>query len=244
MISNKLKELREKHKYTMKEVAEGIKISPDRYKNYEYGRREPNIDTLRKLAKFYKVSADVLLELSDNPNPVDQLPIEDDEKSVLEGYLTLPASVRAEILDVMIKLAQQALKARRGDNQNPPLFVLHRFSQHKASAGVGFDLYDPDIWQDLTVIDCPEAREADFAVQIEGDSMEDTLHDGDIVYVKIDPNVPIGKIGIFIIDGEGYVKERGTDRLISHNSEYDPIYLEGKESRCVGMVIGIAELPE
>lgn len=241
MISDKLKELREKHKYTMKEVAEGINISPDRYKNYEYGRREPNIETIKKFAKFYKVSTDVLLEVTGEQNPVEQLPMKDDEKSVLEGYLTLPPTVRAEILDVMIQLAQQAQKARKG---KPKLFVLRHYSQHKVSAGVGFDLYDPDIWKELTVIDCPEAHEADFAVQIEGDSMEHTLHDEDVVYVKMTSNVPVGKIGIFIVDGEGYIKERGTDRLISHNPDYDPIYLEGKESRCVGMVIGVAEIPE
>lgn len=238
---NELRKIRKERNLTVKDVVAGAKIPMRTYQNYEYQEREIGAGALRKLADFYGVTTDYLLGREPLNNPVEQLPMKDDEKSVLEGYLTLPPAVRAEILDVMIQLAQQAQKARKS---KPKLFVLRRYSQHKVSAGVGFDLYDPDIWKELTVIDCPEAHEADFAVQIEGDSMEDTLHDEDIVYVKMTPDVPVGKIGIFIVDGEGYIKERGTDRLISHNPDYDPIYLEGKESRCVGMVIGVAEIPE
>ena len=63
--------------------------------------------------------------------------------------------------------------------------------------------------------------------------------DGDLVLVRSQPYVNVGEIGIFIIDGNGYIKERGDDRLISINPRYDDIYFEeGQEIRCKGLIIG------
>lgn len=243
--SNNLKSIRKERGLTVKEVVDGTGIPMRTYQNYEYMEREIGAGALQKLADFYGVTTDYLLGREPAKSPLDQLHIAEDEKSVLTGYLTLPNDVRAQILDTMLMLAQRASEARKRvqDDSAPPLFVFKRLSVHKASAGVGYDLYDPDAWKEVTVIDCPEAHDADFAVQVEGDSMEDTLHDGDIVYVKIDPDIPVGKIGVFMVDGCGYIKERGTDCLISHNPDYDPIRLDGKEQRCIGLVIGVAELP-
>lgn len=241
----RLLSLRKEKGTSQADVAEYIGLTVAAYQNYENGRREAGYDTISKLADFYGVTTDYLLGREPPKNPLDHLHIAEDEKSVLEGYLTLPDDVRAQILDTMLMLAQRASEARKRvqDDGAPPLFVFKRLSVHKASAGVGYDLYDPDAWKEVTVIDCPEAHDADFAVQVEGDSMEDTLHDGDIVYVKIDPDIPVGKIGVFMVDGCGYIKERGPDRLISHNPDYDPILLDGKDQRCIGLVIGVADLP-
>lgn len=122
--------------------------------------------------------------------------------------------------------------------------TFHRFSVHKASAGCGYDLNDPDEWQDLCVIDTPEARQADFAVEVEGASMEPTYQDGDIVYIVTDTEVPIGKIGLFIQNGKGYIKEAGTDYLISHNADFPDIYPKEGEIISIGRVIGKAKLPD
>lgn len=54
--------------------------------------------------------------------------------------------------------------------------------------------------------------------------------------------VNVSEIGIFIIDGNGYIKERDDDRLISINPRYDNIYFEeGQEIRYKGLVIGTLE---
>ena len=92
---------------------------------------------------------------------------------------------------------------------------------------------------EITVLDTPQARRADFAVEVDGDSMEPDFHSGDIALVKFDPDVPVGEVGLFVLDGMGYIKERGKKKLISRNPEYPDI--EG-EARCIGLVIGVAEL--
>ena len=63
----RLKEIRILRKVTQKQVADGIEVTETQYQNYEYGKHKPAYDIIIKLANFFKVSADYLLGLSDNP---------------------------------------------------------------------------------------------------------------------------------------------------------------------------------
>ena len=84
---------------------------------------------------------------------------------------------------------------------------------------------------------------ADFAIPISGDSMEPEFSSGDIVLVESCPNVAQGKVGIFVLDGDVYIKEYDGDRLISYNEEYPPILLKKFETAvCPGRVLGKAEI--
>jgi len=123
-------------------------------------------------------------------------------------------------------------------------FTFRRLSSSKASAGCGYDLNDPDQWRSIEVVDTPEARMADFAVEVEGRSMEPDYCDGDIVYISLASEVPVGQVGLFIQNGRGYIKEAGNDRIISRNPEYKDIFPEDGDIECKGKVIGVAELIE
>lgn len=125
-----------------------------------------------------------------------------------------------------------------------PVFTFRRLSSNKASAGCGYDLNDPDQWKSIEVVDTPEARQADFAVEVEGRSMEPDYLDGDIVYISLASEVPVGQVGLFIQNGRGYIKEAGEGRIISRNPEYDDIFPENGDIECKGRVIGVAELAE
>ncbi|MED4840263.1 helix-turn-helix transcriptional regulator [Weizmannia sp. CD-2023] len=60
ILSERLKELRKKHKLTQKDVADFLGMSESGYGYYEQGRNEPSIDTLRKLADKYGVNVSYL----------------------------------------------------------------------------------------------------------------------------------------------------------------------------------------
>lgn len=62
-ISKKLRQLREDREKTQREVADALGIKEQVYQRYEYGTREPKIDIIRKLAKYYNISADEILEI-------------------------------------------------------------------------------------------------------------------------------------------------------------------------------------
>ena len=50
---------------------------------------------------------------------------------------------------------------------------------------------------------------ADFGIRVSGDSMEPVYHDGQIVWVQLCDCIGIGQVGVFIYDGEGYLKVYG-----------------------------------
>lgn len=61
----RLKELRLERNLRLKDVAEAVGVTLNAISMYESNTREPNIDIIKKLCKFYNVSADYLLGLSD-----------------------------------------------------------------------------------------------------------------------------------------------------------------------------------
>ena len=106
------------------------------------------------------------------------------------------------------------------------------------SAGPGVYL-DDTASEEISIPDNDKTQSADFALRINGDSMEPKYHDGDILLVEDSDYVEIGELGIFILDGNGYFKKFGGDRLISINPEYKDILLKDyAEAVCCGRVTG------
>ena len=61
----RLKDLREDADLRQKDIAEYLHIKQNTYLQYENNQRQLPIDVLIKLSKFYKVSTDYILELTD-----------------------------------------------------------------------------------------------------------------------------------------------------------------------------------
>ena len=113
------------------------------------------------------------------------------------------------------------------------------FSTLLVSAGLGDFLEQDGTQETINVPATPTTRRADFAVRVDGDSMEPMYSDGDIVLVKQEQEVPEGQVGIFEVNGSGYIKKVGHRRLISMNENYDDILISPDDSvHCFGLVIG------
>lgn len=65
-IGTKLKALRVEKGYKLREVAAQFNVTIRAISRYEDGTREPSLDLLAGFCKFYDVSADYLLGLTDN----------------------------------------------------------------------------------------------------------------------------------------------------------------------------------
>ena len=106
------------------------------------------------------------------------------------------------------------------------------------SAGTGVFL-DGIGTSEIMIPDNAKTGDADYALRISGNSMEPKYHNGDILLVEESDSVEVGEAGIFILDGAGYFKIFGGDRLISLNAEYGDIPLRDfKEVVCCGKVVG------
>ncbi len=63
----RIRDLREDHDLTQKQMATVLNCSQQVYSNYELGQRDIPTDILIKLSSFYNVSTDYILEISNNP---------------------------------------------------------------------------------------------------------------------------------------------------------------------------------
>ena len=66
----RLREIREQHELTQAQVGEVINKSQQGYSHIENGRAELKIDDLKTLSKFYEVSADFIIGITDEPGPM------------------------------------------------------------------------------------------------------------------------------------------------------------------------------
>ena len=61
----RLKELREENNISQKQIADFLNVKQNTYSQYETGKRQLPIDVLIKLAKFYQITTDYILDLED-----------------------------------------------------------------------------------------------------------------------------------------------------------------------------------
>lgn len=70
---------------------------------------------------------------------------------------------------------------------------------------------------------------ANFGVRVSGDSMEPVFHDGQTIWVRQQRSLMTGEIGIFMYDGNAYLKQlvakKGAMALHSINSAYSDIII-------------------
>ena len=106
------------------------------------------------------------------------------------------------------------------------------------SAGSGVYL-DDTAAEKINIPNNEKTKSADFALRISGNSMEPKYHDGDILLVESCDTPVVGELAIFVLDGQGYFKQYGGDRLVSLNPEFADILLKDySEIACCGRVVG------
>ncbi len=69
-FNENLRVARERKNMTQKDVADNIGVAKSTYSLYESGNREPNVQTIKKLADLLNVSADDLLGLNQEPTTI------------------------------------------------------------------------------------------------------------------------------------------------------------------------------
>lgn len=117
--------------------------------------------------------------------------------------------------------------------------IVIPFYETPVSAGVGSWLSDDTPTEWITLPRNDKTENSDMILEIRGDSMQPRFYDGDKVLVKSSESIMEGEIGVFILNGESYIKEMGKGCLISLNPTYKPIKIgRFDDIHCVGKVIG------
>lgn len=73
MLGKRLEELRTEKRMTKKEVADYLQIDQSTYGKYELGKRQPDYETLDKLANLFNVSVDYILCRTNVRTPIETI---------------------------------------------------------------------------------------------------------------------------------------------------------------------------
>ena len=201
----------------------GIDVVPEAIRLWETGDNVPNAYQLLAICAVFGID-DVLLNFDSTFIP--QLN-EDGQKKVREYVDDLAASGK-------YRVEQPALQEI--------VFIDMPVSNLMVSAGTGSFL-DEGSFEMVSFPKEMVPAGADFGVRVRGDSMEPVYHDGQIVWVQKCNQLRPGEVGVFLYDGEGYLKrydELDPDSsngsqfidsdgilhkqpvLISYNKKYEP----------------------
>ena len=231
-IGEQIKKYRNIKGMTQQDIADALGESSGRViYNWEKGIGRPDCDKLAKLCDLLGVSADELIgckSMAQRPTAT--------ELNTLQKYRALDEHGK-EVVDYLIDSEYKRVVIAT-KKPKPRMYKIDWFTL-PASAGTG-NILDSELAEELLVPESAEAEQADCVISVGGDSMEPTYHDGDRVFVEKCDAVDVGEVGIFVVNGDVYIKELGSKCLISHNEKYKPIRIGENDSvYCCGRVIGI-----
>lgn len=202
---------------------------------YKRGYDELRLPTVKKLCSFFNTSLDFWLK-EDVTDPdygkTSGFEVNIKEMEYIKKYRFIEehspegASIIDSILNREYNVASQIqelenrIKSLEVSEEFTPTRIISYY-QRLASAGKGEFLFG-DIPTDTIEVPLNDiSLQADFVIGINGRSMETTYYDGEKVFVKKTPDVNYGEIGLFIANGDCYIKELGHNELISHNKDKD-----------------------
>ena len=216
----------------------------------------PKLSNIVAICAALECSVDYIL--TGIPENTNNYTLDDREINMIENYRKLDSHSR-ELVSLVISKESERVGAGFGgeriiSGRASAGGAIIRTNAMKSAAGLSrrsIELYDlpvsagPGVYlfetqsTSINIPDNPETSGADFALRIKGNSMEPKYRDGDVLLVEECDSVEYGELGIFILDGDGYFKKYGGDRLISLNPEYSDILLKNfDEVSCCGRVVG------
>ena len=249
-FSDRLKQARIALGFSVKEAVEAfrsheVEISEKTLYGWERGIRMPDADVFLRICQVYGIdSVKGFLHGTVKAEPVSELTRKYDS---LDEYgqrlVNLVLDEEFNRVHPVVKFEGVRQETVHTEKISPKRkTVLFWVSEQSAAAGTGTYLNEDDFTKRYVPETCLMPG-ASFGVPVSGDSMEPKYFDGDILMVNKQQMPEIGEIGIFLLDGKGFVKQRGRSELISLNEKYAPIPMDN-EVRCFGKVIGVIRADE
>ncbi|HAR6121578.1 TPA: helix-turn-helix transcriptional regulator [Staphylococcus pseudintermedius] len=226
IIAKNIRRFLDDSNMSQKKLAELINIKPSTLSDYLNLRSNPSHGVIQRIADVFGVGkSDIDTTYKD-------------ENSITSIYDKLTPPRQKRVLDFANEqLNEQNNKVLHINSHNVISEEVAVYGY--ASAGTGETLIDG---VEFTTQYNGHIPNHDFALQVNGDSMEPLFEDKEIIFIDKTKQINSGQIGIFVIDGEAYLKkvfisEKGI-RLVSLNSKYPDLHFDSSHDiKVAGKVI-------
>lgn len=236
MRGSMLKEILFEQGTNVSELARRLNVSPQTlYSMVKRDNQKVDFDLMMRICAELKVPVERMCENIELP----ELP-DSDEWQLIQQYRKLDKYGK-ELADMVIN---HELGRTQSDEQEStdecriiPLYLT------PAAAGYA----SPALGEDFEDYSVPASSDADFAVRIEGDSMEPYIADGSVALCKRGAIIHDGDVGLFFVDGDMKCKQycqdyEGNVYLFSANRDRKDTDVEIKSSSgvtllCFGKVL-------
>lgn len=230
IIANNIRKYLKQSTMTQKQLAELIGIKPSTLSDYLNLRSNPSHGVIQKIADVFGIVK----------SDIDTTYKEDNDITTVYNQLTPPR--QHNVLDY----AKHQLELQNNTKDN--IVDFNDYKDNKVneasvygyvSAGTGEQIFDEPQFKVAVKGDVPIH---DLALQVNGNSMEPMFHDKEVIFIEKTYEIKNGQIGVFIIDGEAYVKKVYVEddrlTLVSLNKAYPDLHFYENESiELVGKVI-------
>lgn len=215
-------------------LARKIGISPIAVTNWETGRARPDLDSIGVLCQTLKLT----------PNAFFRFPASKDaltrQQWNLLSYLQDLSEHDQNVVYTLVLTMHKAM-AEEQYMKCQTVFKRWRINGHSAAAGLSIPMSDYAQSEKVYLNKTMVPLHTDEIITVCGDSMEPEFLNGQQVFVEYTPDLAIGEIGIFVVEGVGYIKEYQGDHLHSLNPKHPdiPIPENGDGFKIIGRVLGI-----
>jgi SOS-response transcriptional repressor LexA/DNA-binding Xre family transcriptional regulator len=261
-LNERIKKQRLAHSLTLLQVAEHIGVKEATVQRYESGEiKNIKHETILGLAKLFGCSPQYLMGWSDDPydydsdpegrmNSIDQHKYE----QLYEKHHGFKPKIWEEAWDDAAAAFAERVSSDPSDGIDdylaskgiiPVPHVVKKPLIGTISCGQpilaveNFDGY----------VDIPDDIHCDFALKCKGDSMIGAfIRNGDIVYIRQQPDVENHEIAAVIIDEENVTLKRVHKKghfliLLAENPAFEPIIVNGEHTaRIIGKVVGFTSV--
>jgi repressor LexA len=241
-FGEKLKQARNDAGLKQSELAKILGTTNTTISNWEKGVSKPDLDMLSYICGALKVRASYFLQPI---VPDDGITIP--EFNMVKKYRALDDYGR-KLINLILDTETARIK-EYGSLTTPTIVECQSHPDSKiivlpyfragVSAGSGIFILGNEAEDEIELPNLSEYAAADFAIDVNGQSMEPEFSDKDIALVNQDAEMQLGDIGVFVINGNAFIKELGEKELISHNKDFKNIAIHsGDNIVCMGKVIG------
>ena len=227
----------------------GINMNTSSYSCWERGIRTPNAYQLLALCQALGID-DVMGYFLDGTIRESGMNLLNDEgQALVKQYMHL-LNKSGEYSRLM--------ESELGESENAENIVEFDLYLQAASAGTG-QFLDNDVHDRISLPRTIVPSGTEFALRISGDSMEPAFYSNQLAFVKRTVSLNPGEIGIFLLDGESYIKKYEEEMpeadeiedymyssgnvqkkpvLVSLNNKYDPIHVtQNNKFSIIGKVL-------